>query len=336
MTQMHSFDIEKNGTSPTSGKAHNPYGPGGSSHQSPLNTARTYGMFCLALFVIYSVGKLMIPSSNEEIVVANSHGGAAGGWGTANHPVVSKHASKEKNEGWNTPVTHYHEEKQQQNQSAGKSSYNTEHAELEIRESDLLMMLSPLVFIPSHSRPEYEKYQSDPKSISGGESSYSEDVLYDKNTPHGMAFDFMLNRDKRPVNVDDPLLVQRFVVTLIFYATGGKDTDPTEASMGEEAIGQTSGWDSSMAHFLTGLHECHWVKKSLEDQFWSMLSIENGSDRRVGVTKCNADMEVIEIRLCKYSYLLWIGKRLDWTSLCKDDHFITLISSSFCHQQKLI
>lgn len=330
---MSSFDIEKNGTSPSSGKTRNPYGPGGSSYQSPLNTARTYGMFCLALFVIYSVGKLMIPSSNEEVVVANSHGGAAGGWGTANHPVVSKHASKEKNEGWNTPVTHYHEEKQQ-------SSYNTEHAELEIRESDLLMMLSPLVFIPSHSRPEYEKYQSDPKSISGGESSYSEDVLYDKNTPHGMAFDFMLNRDKRPVNVDDPLLVQRFVVTLIFYATGGKDTDPTVASsttiMGEEATGRTSGWDSSMAHFLTGLHECHWVKKSLEDQFWSMLSIENGSDRRVGVTKCNADMEVIEIRLCKYSYLLWIGKRLDWTSLCKDDLFLTLISSSFCHQQKLI
>ena len=327
MTQMHSFDMEKNGTSPTSGKARNPYGPGGSSHQSPLNTARTYGMFCLALFVIYSVGKLMIPSSNEEVVVANSHGGAAGGWGTANHPVVSKHASKEKNEGWNTPITHYHEEKQQ-------SSYNTEHAELEIRESDLLMMLSPLVFIPSHSRPEYEKYQSDLKSISGGESSYSEDVLYDKYTPHGMAFDFMLNRDKRPVNVDDPLLVQRFVVTLLFYATGGKDTDPTEASsttiLGEEATGRTSGWDSSMAHFLTGLHECHWVKKSLEDQFWSMLSIENGSDRRVGVTKCNADMEVIEIRLCKYSYLLWIGKRLDWTSLCKNDLFPTLY---FLYQQ---
>ena len=304
MTQIHNFEIEKNGTSPTSGKARNPYGPGGSSssHQSPLNTARTYGMFCLALFVIYSVGKLMIPSSNEEVVAANSHGGAAGGWGAANHPLVSKHASKEKNEGWNTPVTHYHEEKQQ------SSSYNIEHAELEIRESDLLMMLSPLVFIPSHSRPEYEKYQSDPKSISGGESSYSEDVLYDKNTPHGMAFDFMLNRDKRPVNVDDPLLVQRFVITLLFYATGGKEEDLTVASssiiMGEEEIGRTSGWDSSMVHFLTGLHECHWVKKSLEDQFWSMLSIENGSDRRVGVTKCNADMEVTEIRLCKYLYLV--------------------------------
>jgi hypothetical protein len=45
------------------------------------------------------------------------------------------------------------------------------------------------------------------------------------------------------------------------------------------------------------LHECHWVKKSIEDQFWGILSIENGDDRRVGVTKCNSDMEVTEIRL---------------------------------------
>ena len=322
MTRMQSFDIEKdsNGHGMKASPIRNPYGPGGdrSAANSPMTTARTYFIFCLALIAIYGLGKLMLPTDNT-----NEHGGAAGGWGSDhNHPIVS-HESKtmadsttqSNNGSWNTPVTHYHEEKNPKSYSyESQSNYNKEHAELEIRESDLLMMLSPLVFIPSHHRPEYEKYQSssDANSInSAGESSYSEDVLYDKQTPHGMAFDFMLNRDKRPVNSDDPHLVQRFVLTLLFYTTGGKDVDPSSPSSTSTAEGgdsgrieRRSGWDSSMAHFLTGLHECHWVKKSLEDQFWGILSIENDNDRRVGVTKCNADMEVTEIRLGKFCFIL--------------------------------
>lgn len=52
------------------------------------------------------------------------------------------------------------------------------------------------------------------------------------------------------------------------------------------------------------------VKKSLEDQFWGILSLDSDTDRRVGVTKCNADMEVTEIRLgmaiiyCVFLYCL--------------------------------
>jgi hypothetical protein len=61
-----------------------------------------------------------------------------------------------------------------------------------------------------------------------------------------------------------------------------------------------------MAHFLTGLHECHWVKRSPSDQFWGILSIESETDRRVGVTKCNDDMEVTEIRLGMFLCLCFI------------------------------
>jgi len=291
-------------------------------------------MFFLALFALYGVGKLMRPEDSSSKNELASHGDAAGGWGADHHhPVASKYsippveASSTKQNNWHdTPVTHYHEEKQsssQQQYSSSTSSYNKEHAELEIRESDLLMMLSPLVFVPSHSRPEYEKYQSDPKSLTGGESSYSEEILYNKQTPHGMAFDFMLNRDKRPVNVDDPHLIQRFVLILLFFATGGKESDPSVAVAAvaagtDDALSdsphRTSGWDSSVAHFLTGLHECHWVKKSLEDQFWGMLSIEGDTDRMVGVTKCNADMEVTELRLADLNLVGFIPEEIKWLS----------------------
>jgi hypothetical protein len=109
-----------------------------------------------------------------------------------------------------------------------------------------------------------------------------------------MAYDFIVNRDKRGIKPDDPQLVQRFVLTLMFYATGGIDTKNPDETSKDNTRG---GWDSELAHFLTGLHECHWVKKGLQDQFWELLSMEGDDDRKVGVTKCNDAMEVTEIRL---------------------------------------
>ena len=47
------------------------------------------------------------------------------------------------------------------------------------------------------------------------------------------------------------------MLALLFYATGGRDAD-FAAEEGE----RRGGWDAESAHFLTGLHECHWVKKS--------------------------------------------------------------------------
>jgi hypothetical protein len=290
MKKMQSFDIEKDDVR---GRERSPYGPGAGGPTAILfstNTARVYSMFCLALLVFYGAVQKIFPVDDSEEESA-SKGDAAGGW--ASRPVVSSSSSMK--DGWNAPVvTHYHERPQ------SHSASNTIDAVLEMRESDLLMVLSPLVYVPSHPRPEYEKYQRESDSDDIGASVYSEDILYDKQTPHGMAFDFMLNRDKRPISSDEPQIIQRFVLTLLFFATGGKD----ESASPPESDGErSSGWDSDLAHFLTGLHECHWVKKSLEDQFWGILSIENGNDRRVGVTKCNSDMEVTEIRLGAYCRL---------------------------------
>jgi hypothetical protein len=245
-------------------------------------------MLCIALFAMFGVGKMLMPADESNVTWAPI-GDAAGGWGSEHNHAIVHHEQPTQQTSSGTsyvpppsPPAIYSEPPKANHQQS-------QNIDREIRESDFIMALAPIVVIPSHSQPEYEQYQ-----IDGGINVETEDLLYDKNTPHGMAFDFILNRDKRNINSEDPLLIQRFVLTLLFYATGGHDeNDPTQNN---KPTGR-GGWYSEMAHFLTGLHECHWVKKSLEDQFWSILSMEGNADRRMGVTKCNGDMEVTEIRL---------------------------------------
>lgn len=162
-----------------------------------------------------------------------------------------------------------------------------DHADDDMREADLAVAISELVIAPVTSRPEYARYQGVTSEVAG-------QLIYDLKTPHGMAYDFIVSKDKRKLAADDPNLPQRYVLALIFYATGGKDLDEWAPAPNEKA---RHGWNSGTAHFLSGLHECHWVKKSLEDRLWGILSIESDGDRRVGVTKCNAGMEVTELRL---------------------------------------
>lgn len=309
---MQSLNID----SDTHGKPQNPYGSGGAPSQK--KTVRSYVMFGLALAVIYGASKKMLPRDTSrkraDYAEWKSKGDAAGGWGTEhNHPVyISSGTSNGSGTNhaptvpktWNTPATYGNESP---NPASNNSIDVNADIDLEIQEADLLMVLSPLVFIPSHSRPEYEEYQDSEKFV-----TYQEEILYDKETPHGMAFDFMLNRDKRSANQDDEQMIQRFVVTLLFYATGGKDEDamasPTDGD-------RNKGWSSGAAHFLTGLHECHWVKKSLDDQLlWGILSMGGDSDLMVGVTECNADMEVTKIRIADLNLVGFIPEEIKYLS----------------------
>jgi len=300
MAWVKALDVETENNS----KPQNPYGPGSThSKQKPV---RIYITFCLALFAVSTVGKLMVPDKTSNGKWA-SKGNAAGGWGSEHHPSVidtTSMTSDTDNDNDRDSSTHYHE-------NSIQSPFDTEIATLELKEADYLIVLTPLVIVPSHSRPEYEMYQVEGDNGGHGVvSPFAEDILYDQRTAHGKAFDFVLNRDTRPTNYDDPQLIQRFVLTLLFYATGGKDY--TESTLSAEG-GRRGGWDPAVAHFLTGLHICHWVKKSFDD-FWGILSIESDTDRRVGVTKCNADMEVTEIRLADLSLVGFIPAEIKWLS----------------------
>ena len=291
------MDIESPVESPSGKKPRNPYasgsngaGVGGSLAKSATsNTVRSYLTFCLALWMLYSLGKMMMPADKSQDEYADA-GAAEGGWGTKHHhPVKSQRSPStlsQQSSSWNmnTPVSHPSSNNTPASSPAftpfsdalsifdNKSKNSiTAAAQLDILESDLLMILSPLVFIPKHNRPEYKIYQTtEDESISSSDSP--EEVLYDKNTAHGMAFDYLLHRDTRPFNHDnDQQVIQRFVLTLLFYATGGKQDEGAlvttgpggVAAAGSNSRANSSGWDADMAHFLTGLHECHWVRALL-------------------------------------------------------------------------
>ena len=288
---MQSLNIEK---------PKNPYGPGETSSSS----AKIYFVVCLALFTLIGVVKMAMPADNVNDEWAKK-GDASGGWGAEhNHPLDDSSISSGSSVSSYSPPKQYTPPAQTYYYPLKKQS-NSNNIDAELRNDDLITALAPIVALPSQPRSEYKMYQEAAKFL-------PEDLLYDTNTAHGKAFDFILNRDKRKLSGDDKNLFQRYVLALIFYAMGGTDeNDPKEWHASSYARG---GWESDSVHFLTGLHECHWVKKSLEDHFWGILSIESETDNRVGVTKCNEDMEVTELRLADLNLVGFLPEEIKWLS----------------------
>ena len=265
------------------------------SRDSSSSSAHMYFVGCLALFTMIGIIKMVLPVDDRRNDEWSKRGDASGGWGSEhNHPLSDNDGSVESfalPKQYSPPAQTYYPLKGQSNN----------YIDEELRKDDLVTALAPIVQLPAQPRSEYKMYQEADKFI-------SEDLLYDKKTPHGKAFDFILNRDKRKLTGDDQNIIQRYVLTLIFYAMGGYD----ENDEYHTSSSRRGGWDSDSVHFLTGLHECHWVKKSLEDHFWGILSIESGIDQRVGVTGCNDEMEIIELRLADLSLVGFLPAEIKW------------------------
>ncbi len=288
---MQSLNVEQE-------RPKNRYGPG-HSHDTSSSSTKMYFVVCLALFTMMGIIKMAMPVDDKNDEWAKV-GDASGGWGTEHNHPVNDNLSSGSSVNPNSPPKQYSTPAQTYYPLKGHSNSNVD---IELRSDDLITALAPIVVLPTQPRSEYKMYQEAANFV-------PEDLLYDTNTPHGKAFDFILNRDKRKLSGDDKHLFQRFVLTLIFYAMGGTDeNDPKAYHTSSSARG---GWDSDSVHFLTGLHECHWVKKSLEDHFWGILSIESESDQRVGVTKCNEDMEVTELRLSDLNLVGFLPEEIKW------------------------
>lgn len=91
------------------------------------------------------------------------------------------------------------------------------------------------------------------------------DLLRDKSTPYGKAFDFIVKLDKRQLEPTDDLLIQRYVLALIYYSNNGEN------------------WSYGNLHFLTEVHECHWKKKA--------------KTTLVGVIDCDSGLRVTKLEL---------------------------------------
>eukprot|EP00594_Rhizosolenia_setigera_P004908 CAMPEP_0178945478 /NCGR_PEP_ID=MMETSP0789-20121207/3759_1 /TAXON_ID=3005 /ORGANISM="Rhizosolenia setigera, Strain CCMP 1694" /LENGTH=329 /DNA_ID=CAMNT_0020625377 /DNA_START=89 /DNA_END=1078 /DNA_ORIENTATION=- len=90
-------------------------------------------------------------------------------------------------------------------------------------------------------------------------------LIRDVSTPQGKAYDFIVNKDERYLEAEDNLLIQRYVLALLYYSTMGEN------------------WNHDGLHFLTGVNECHWYKK-----FHKSL---------LGVIDCDSDLHVTKIQL---------------------------------------
>ncbi|KAL3804495.1 hypothetical protein HJC23_002534 [Cyclotella cryptica] len=299
MGSLSSLEVE----SQSNGKPQHLFGQSGTSQyhgSSSSSNARLYFILCLAFFTLYGLLNMTGPADQTDAWA--STGDAAGGWGSEHNHAITHYdtslVSSQQKESSTTFISSY--------SPANLASIDLDNAFLT---EDFEIALKPILVIPSHARREYEHYQA--KGEGYQDDLDISELLHDKNTAHGMAFDFILNRDKRRIRPEDPQLVQRFVLALFFYATGGIDMNNPEEISKDNTRG---GWDSELAHFLTGLHECHWVKKSLRDQFWELLSMEGDDDRKVGVTKCNDDMEVTEIRLADLNLVGFIPEEIKWLS----------------------
>ena len=92
-------------------------------------------------------------------------------------------------------------------------------------------------------------------------------ALYNSSTAQYKAFHFIAEYDKRKIHPDDDLLIQRYALAVIFYATNGQN------------------WRYGNFHFLSGVHECHWYKKK--------------HSTIMGVAACDPNMHVTHLQLCE-------------------------------------
>lgn len=90
-------------------------------------------------------------------------------------------------------------------------------------------------------------------------------ALYNTTSPQYKAFHFISEFDKRNVHPDDDLLIQRYALAVIYYATKGQN------------------WRYGNFHFLSGVHECHWYKKIHSSV--------------MGVAACDANQHVTHLQL---------------------------------------
>ena len=115
--------------------------------------------------------------------------------------------------------------------------------------------------------------------------------IHNTSTPQGKAFQWIIQFDKlfrhSMDNLDDnPTIVQRYILAVFFFSTGGKYNSRSIGNRQEDKNSPKAlSWGKNgMLNFLSpAVHECSWNKLVYLTKY--------------GVKQCNADMEITEIFL---------------------------------------
>ena len=82
-------------------------------------------------------------------------------------------------------------------------------------------------------------------------------LIRDETTSQGMATNWLVNQDFRRICPDDEKLIQRWVMAVIYFSTGGNDWFQCSAA-GSDACGTEDPFNTKR-RFLSEFNECQWA-----------------------------------------------------------------------------
>ena len=115
-----------------------------------------------------------------------------------------------------------------------------------------------------------------------GRSNTTTHPLYNMDSPQFKALNWLANIDKSQITDDDPHVIQRFVLSVLYFATGGPPVDHTT----DFTLKRRGGPWRNPTNFLSPNHECEWKS-----------SITKGEGRGGGIRRCDADKNVVELSI---------------------------------------
>eukprot|EP00977_Amphora_coffeiformis_P011314 scaffold2720_cov173-Amphora_coffeaeformis.AAC.21 len=102
-------------------------------------------------------------------------------------------------------------------------------------------------------------------------------VLLDMTTPQGLATDWILNQDEAVICPDDPKFLQRWVLAVIYYSTGGDEWVQCSANpLATDDCGNIVP-NLGATRFLSGGSECDWAGISCIDDCVTEIEFEENN-----------------------------------------------------------
>ncbi len=114
------------------------------------------------------------------------------------------------------------------------------------------------------------------------ETSNSTHPLFNMQSPQFQALNWLSNIDKSQLTEEDPHIVQRYALTVLYFATGGPPVDHNT----DFSLKRRGGPWRNPTNFLTPNHECEWKS-----------SVMKGEGRGGGIRRCDADKNVVELSI---------------------------------------
>jgi hypothetical protein len=124
--------------------------------------------------------------------------------------------------------------------------------------------------------------EPEPNNKEGRSNNTTTHPLYNMDSPQFKALNWLANIDKSQITDDDPHVIQRFVLSVLYFATGGPPVDHTT----DFTLKRRGGPWRNPTNFMSPNHECEWKS-----------SITKGEGRGGGIRRCDADKNVVELSI---------------------------------------